>query len=64
MSEKQIKPVITYRLQGPYSYERITEPDIEYVRSIREKEINEWLEHAFQLIVPYSHVRLTLEVME
>lgn len=56
------RPIITYQLQGQYSYERETEPEIEYLRFIAEKPIDEWIEHALQLVIPYTHVRLVLEV--
>jgi len=60
----ELRPTITYQLGGPYSYERHTEPDVEYFRYLNGRDVNEWLEHALQLVRPYTQVRLTLEVLE
>ncbi|SFU40848.1 hypothetical protein [Alicyclobacillus macrosporangiidus] len=52
------------RLEGPYSYERETEPEIEYKRYVGFQNIDEWVEHALQLVTPQTRVRITIEVME
>lgn len=56
--------VITYQLKGHYSYERETDPEVVYKRYIGYQDVDEWLEHASQLVTPRTWVRLKLEVME
>ena len=51
-----MQPVFTYQLQGPYSYERIDEPEIMYERYVRDELIDEWLEHCLQNVIPYTVV--------
>ncbi|MCL6597916.1 MAG: hypothetical protein K6T81_04180 [Alicyclobacillus macrosporangiidus] len=61
---RQLRPVITYQLQGPYSYETHEEPELTFQRYVNDRDIEEWFEHALQLVRPYTQVRLTLEVLE
>jgi hypothetical protein len=57
-------PVFIFQLQGPYSYERIDEPEIIYERFVKDELIDAWLEHVLQNVIPYTHVRITVEVMK
>jgi hypothetical protein len=55
-------PYITHVLQGPYFYERKEGSDVGYDYFIDDEAIDEWLEHALKHVLPYTYVRLVLEV--
>lgn len=57
-------PVFIFQLQGPYSYERIDEPEIIYERYVKDELIDEWLEHVLQNVLPHTQVRIIVEVMK
>ncbi|WP_026963099.1 hypothetical protein [Alicyclobacillus herbarius] len=54
--------VMRYELSGRYSYETVQEPELEFIRSIGQENVDPWLEHVFQCVTPYTTVRLILEV--
>ncbi|MCL6446016.1 MAG: hypothetical protein K6T83_21665 [Alicyclobacillus sp.] len=60
----ELRPVVVSQLQGPYSYEHHTEPEVSYDFYLKDRNIHEWLEHALQLVTPYTQVRITVEVWE
>lgn len=57
-----MNPVMVYQLQGAYSYERIEDPEIKYERYIKDEVIESWIEHCLQNVIPYTHIKITIEV--
>lgn len=57
-----INPSITYQLEGSYSYQ-YEENEVEYDRYLGNQHIEEFIEHAFQIVTPYQRVRITIEVI-
>ncbi len=55
---RHLRPVITYPLQGSYSYERHEGPEILCQRCVNDRHIEEWIEHSLQLVRPYTQGRL------
>lgn len=58
----KVNPSITYQLEGAYSYD-YDEGAVDYDRYIGNQCVEEFIEHAFQIVTPYQRIKVTIEVM-